>query len=1283
MKNSIKKLLPAIYLFAALTVLALSQTGNVYGGTDLYVNSNSDNTNCDGVLTLREAMLLAAGQLNRSVTNEEKQKIQGAWWLPGTPCAGFSQSYWTVDPAGPGPAGFVKDFIHFENNVTLISPTSALPDLIRYDSIFGTNGLILDGSNAPPNTSGLAVREARPIDINHRINIQGLTIRNFQGNGIVLFDGAEGVGLFGLKIHNNRDDGIAFYAGNGKNPRDNRIGAATTLTGFVNYIYSNGRNGITIAAWEDQDRSGSLNNSIEGNFIGLDTGGNTDLGNGQNGIVLQHAFGNRIGSENISLQRNVVSGNNNDGIQITGNGAVNNRVINTNVGTNAAGNQKIGNSASGIALLAGAGAAGAPNYIGELDRANIIGGNGTGVFVGDAGTTHNVINGNYIGTNNAAVVVDLGNNGDGVHLTGGASTNYVGAATGIGNVIAYNSRGVAVASGTQNTIRGNQIYSNDGLGIDLLPAGVTPNDNSDGDTGANNLQNFPVVGGASVSPNGQTVTISGSLNSTPSQSFTIDFYTTASCDAGNYGEGFRRIASLPNVNTDFAGNSLPLLPQFPMPPGGILNFVTATATNQATGDTSEFSQCVAVTFQSCTYALSSTNTSIPQSGGSGSFNVSTQTGCAWSATSNVAWITTTSSGTGGGTVSFTVAANTGAARSGTITVGGQTFTVNQAGSCTYSLPASSASVSNSGGTFAASINAIAGCSWAAVSNVGWVTTSSTGSGNGIFQFTVQPNTGAARSGTITVGGQTFTITQASGCTYSLNPLTSSVPATLGTGTFAITTQSGCSWTAVSNVSWITTNSSGTGTGTVTFSYQSNLGPARSGTIIVGGQTFTVNQANGCNYMLSANSVNVSAVAGSGSVIINTATGCTWTATSNASWITSNSSGSGSGTISFSYQANTGPARSGTITVGGQTFTVNQAATGCTYGITPTTSSVSAAAGTGSFSIGTISGCAWSAVSNVPWITTSSSGTLSGSIIYNYQANTGPARSGTITVGGQTFTLNQAAATAVRTRFDFDGDGKSDVSVFRPSNGAWYLLQSQNGFASAAFGISTDKITPADFDGDGKTDLAVYRDGTWYIQRSTLGFTGVGFGVASDIPVPADFDGDGRAELCVFRPSNGGWYIYNLTSNQAASYAFGQIGDIPVPADFDGDGKADVAVFRPSAGTWFIQRSQLGFTGVGFGQSGDKPVSADFDGDGKADPTVFRPSTGAWYLLRSQLGFTGLVFGESTDVPTAADYDGDGKADVAVFRPSTGAWYLNRSQLGFTGIGFGQSGDKPIPNAFVP
>ena len=133
---------------------------------------------------------------------------------------------------------------------------------------------------------------------------------------------------------------------------------------------------------------------------------------------------------------------------------------------------------------------------------------------------------------------------------------------------------------------------------------------------------------------------------------------------------------------------------------------------------------------------------------------------------------------------------------------------------------------------------------------------------------------------------------------------------------------------------------------------------------------------------------------------------------------------------------------------------------------------------------------------------------------------------------------------------------------------------------------------ADFDGDGKSDLSVFRpsEGNWYYNASTQGFTGVHFGATDDIPTPGDYDGDGKADLSVFRPSNGNWYRINSSDGSAVGINFGLDGDIPQAGDFDGDGLDDLAVFRPSDGNWYWKNSSNGVeNGFHFGQNGDIPV----------------------------------------------------------------------------------------------
>jgi FG-GAP-like repeat len=245
--------------------------------------------------------------------------------------------------------------------------------------------------------------------------------------------------------------------------------------------------------------------------------------------------------------------------------------------------------------------------------------------------------------------------------------------------------------------------------------------------------------------------------------------------------------------------------------------------------------------------------------------------------------------------------------------------------------------------------------------------------------------------------------------------------------------------------------------------------------------------------------------------------------------------------------------------------------------------------------------------------------------------------------------------------DFDGDGKSDITVYR--DGIWYVIRSSDGHATATGwgGAPQDIPVPGDYDGDGKVDHAVYRDGTWFILRSSDGdVRGISWGgLPQDKPVPGDYDGDGKADLAVYR--DGTWFISRSSDGGQTTVDWGGVlADVPVPADYDGDGKADVAVYRD--GTWFIIRSSDGAqVSAGWGGAAqDIPVPGDYDGDGKADLAVYRD--GFWFILRSSDGVeTAVGWGLPQDKPVPGDYDGDGKTDQAVYRDGT--WFILRSSDG--------------------
>lgn len=246
--------------------------------------------------------------------------------------------------------------------------------------------------------------------------------------------------------------------------------------------------------------------------------------------------------------------------------------------------------------------------------------------------------------------------------------------------------------------------------------------------------------------------------------------------------------------------------------------------------------------------------------------------------------------------------------------------------------------------------------------------------------------------------------------------------------------------------------------------------------------------------------------------------------------------------------------------------------------------------------------------------------------------------------------------AVISSGDYDGNGTSDIALFRPSSGQW----SVRNLTRCYMGSSNDQPASADYDGDRTANMALFRPSTgqWFVYGNTRLY----FGTNGDIPAPGDYQGDGTAEITVFRGGNGCWYVRNLTR-----IYFGASGDWPLPEDYNGDGIEDMAVFRttPSGSFWAV----LNLTRFYFGAATDWPISVDMNGNGTAESGVFRPSTGMW----SVRNVTRFFIGASSDWPRPADYNGDGMTDPGIFRDPSGLWMVRD----LTRIYFGGASDIPV------
>lgn len=286
--------------------------------------------------------------------------------------------------------------------------------------------------------------------------------------------------------------------------------------------------------------------------------------------------------------------------------------------------------------------------------------------------------------------------------------------------------------------------------------------------------------------------------------------------------------------------------------------------------------------------------------------------------------------------------------------------------------------------------------------------------------------------------------------------------------------------------------------------------------------------------------------------------------------------------------------------------------------------------------------------------------------------------------GENDLLNNGDSYFDKAPLDFDGDGRTDISVFRADKSSWLInYSSDNKTAKQAFGLPTDMLAPADFDGDGRTDYGVFRasEGAWYIWNSSTNDLRVErFGTNGDVPVPADFDGDLKADLILWNAN--GWTVKRSSDGRTVEIASENTdkGGVPMLADYDTDGKADLTIFVKSSGTWRILLSSTGETvTVKFGNgANDSAMMGDFDGDFRADFAVY--NQGVWTIRNTRTGEISTIQSVAGEA-VIGDFDGDNRLDATIYQ--NGRWTLRQSAGGLVKIReLGANGDLAIPSILV-
>lgn len=462
-----------------------------------------------------------------------------------------------------------------------ITPFSALPtisDPVTIDGLTqpGFTGkpiIELNGSSAGTAADGLRIMAGNCV-------VSGLVINLFSSDGVELGGPGGNIikgNVIGTDAPGTLDRGNAFHGINVASS-NNTIGG--TSRAARNVISGNDNAGIFMSA-------GTTGNRVRGNFIGTNIAGTKAIGNttgvlteGQSGNFARHTIGGTV-----PAARNVISGNKGPGISLGG--TLSGNIVQGNfIGTDLTGTVAVGNGSDGVLINFGS----ANNKIGgkKAGARNLISGNGGNGVRCDYHP--NVVQGNFIGTQ-ANGASPLGNGANGVLINFGGQVAVGGSAPGAGNTIAFNRGAGALVFGT-STISSNRVFANAGLGIDLGGDGITPNDSCDGDTGANNRQNAPLISSASTSDS--STSLKGTLDSTPNVIFAIEFFSNNACDTSGLGEGENFIGSV-TVTTDSACRAdfavtLPIA----LPSG---SFITATATDPS-GNTSEFSRCASLAGES-------------------------------------------------------------------------------------------------------------------------------------------------------------------------------------------------------------------------------------------------------------------------------------------------------------------------------------------------------------------------------------------------------------------------------------------------------------------------------------------------------------------------------------------------------------------------------------------------------------------------------------------------------------------------------------------------------------